>query len=516
MKWLLEYLTQRMNDAPSASAILEKGHEISRSSLLSATNNIVRYLAQSGIQPGGRVCICLENTADFVVAYLGVAAYGCWPVLLDPASPVSKAKYVIQDSGVHGFLGTQKLFDLLYKENCSFDSVLVVEQPGKWYAWQQESIPFQVWHKTDDSENSLLVLPFFQKEKGIDSRNEMGTIIYTSGSTGKPKGVVLSSESLKWSVSIIHDMLNLTERDVVLVTMSFCHCAGLLHLLAHLIVGAQVVTGETATMIGPFLGALKKYAVTVLPGVPSFFIVLLRHGKYKIQPYLQTIRIIELSSSFASTFLIREIKDLLPQSSIYNTYGLTEVPRLTYHKVSCENDDILSVGKANKGVNLKILDSNLQSCPPYTPGEIFASGVNIAQGYLNGDTLSASERFTDYGFRTGDVGYLDSDGRLFLKGRIDDMIKIGAERVYPQEIEEALLSHPLIRDALAYEAKDDIYGSIIMAKVVTISSELTPDDIVEHCRIYLEKYKIPKKIEICESIELNDSGKPQRNRVSRA
>jgi len=141
MKWLLEYLTQRMNDAPSASAILEKGHEISRSSLLSATNNIVRYLAQSGIQPGGRVCICLENTADFVVAYLGVAAYGCWPVLLDPASPVSKAKYVIQDSGVHGFLGTQKLFDLLYKENCSFDSVLVVEQPGKWYAWQQESIP---------------------------------------------------------------------------------------------------------------------------------------------------------------------------------------------------------------------------------------------------------------------------------------------------------------------------------------------------------------------------------------
>ncbi len=340
--------------------------------------------------------------------------------------------------------------------------------------------------------------------------SEITSIIYTSGTTGKPKGVMLSEENLLVATSAIIQHIGLTPSDVCLVTMSFAHCAGLLHLLAHLRVGAKVVTGEFFTLIGPFLLAIKKHGVTVLPGVPSFFSLLLKHPKHKIGPYLNHIRAIETSSAMINNSLLREIADCFPSATLFNTYGLTEAPRATYMAViPSDFDTNLSVGFPTSGVTTHVVNQQLKHCQPYVEGEIIINGPNLAMGYWNNHEKTAAA-FSPFGFKTGDIGYIDNKGLLFLKGRKDDMIKIGAEVVYPHEIEEVIGACPGVTDVLAYGVGDDVQGASIHVEVVCKDKSIDRKNILDFCCDKLEKHKLPSKIIFCDCIALEESGKPKR------
>ena len=155
--------------------------------------------------------------------------------------------------------------------------------------------------------------------------------------------------------------------------------------------------------------------------------------------------------------LIGEIAELFPSATLYNTYGLTEAPRTTYMTVRPTDPDTnLSVGVPTAEVEIHIVNQELQRCGPNEEGEIVINGSNLALGYWNNPEKTAAA-FTSIGFRTGDIGYLNEKGLLFLKGRRDDMIKIGAEAVYPHEIEEVIGSYPGIADVLACGVKDEIH-----------------------------------------------------------
>ena len=341
----------------------------------------------------------------------------------------------------------------------------------------------------------------------------IGAIIYTSGTTGKPKGVMLSEANLELATATIIRHLGLTSEDSCLVAMSFAHCAGLLHMIAHLRAGAKLVAGETVTLIGQFLAALKRHRVTTLPAVPSFFTLLTKHPKQKVRPYLSTIRAVESSSAMITNSLIREIGDLFPSATLFNTYGLTEVPRTTYMVVTpSDATSSLSVGHATYGVAVKVVNEHSQQCLPYEEGEIVVDGANVALGYWN-NPEKTSAAFGPLGFRTGDIGYMDRKGLLFLKGRRDDMIKIGAEAVYPHEVEEVVGSHPGVADVLAYGVEDDIRGSVIHVQVVRKDGMIDEEALFDYCCSRLEKHKLPSRISFCDSIILEESGKPKRSKA---
>lgn len=491
-------------------AIYENGLGITYGELGRGVANLSSNILKTGVNQGSRIGLCFDNKALFVYGYMAILGANCIPVLLSSGLPAEKVAYILDDSGATGLLSNAKIFRKIthYPTTLRFVFLDDVSESSALrhiaiYSFQEgiSSKQMCISDHTDWSCAAEALPPKFF---------EIASIIYTSGTTGRPKGVMLTETNLLVATSAIVQHLGLTTLDACIVTMSFAHCAGLLHLLAHLRVGAKLVTGETPALIGSFLAATRRHRVTILPGVPSFYMLLLKHSKQKIEPYLQYIRAVESSSAMMNGSLVEDIANLFPSATIFNTYGLTEAPRATYNLLTPSNPATkLSVGLPTPGVTIKVLNQQLQDCQPYEKGEIIINGPNLARGYWN-NPEKTSAAFGADGFRTGDIGYTDKKGLLFLKGRKDDMIKVGAEAVYPHEIEEVITAYPGIADVLAYGVEDEIHGHTIHIKVVCIDKSIQEKAILDYCRNNLETFKIPTKITFCDFIPLEESGKPKR------
>lgn len=495
------------------TAIYEKGRAITYGELAGGVDNLSANIIKTGVAPGSRIALCFDNTAAFIYGYMAIVGAECIPVLLSPGLPAEKLTYILTDSDAVGMISDFRTLRRI--TSCPRGMRFVFSNDIR----ESSTLRLMAVYSFDEGIRS--------KEMYIDDHTDeerypraqppntlsIASIIYTSGTTGKPKGVMLSETNLLLATSTIVQHLGLTPMDTCLVTMSFAHCAGLLHMIAHLRVGAKLVTGEMFTLIGPFLTAIKRHCVTVLPGVPSFYTLLLKHSKHKVGPYLRNIRAVESSSSMINSSLIREIADLFPSAKLFNTYGLTEAPRATYMVVNPSDIDTnLSVGFATSGVTINVVNRQRQLCQLYEEGEIFIDGANLALGYWKNPEKTAAS-FSSFGFRTGDIGYIDKRGFLFLKGRKDDMIKIGAEAVYPHEIEEVIRSYPGVADVVAYGVEDTVYGSAINIMVACKDKNIEGKDILDYCCNRLEKHKMPSIITFCESIALEESGKPKRGKV---
>lgn len=495
-------------------AIYEKERIITYGELMEGIDNLSVNLLKTGAPQGSRVGLCFDNTSAFIYGYMAILGAKCIPVLLSTGLPAKKVEYILEDSGAIGILCDIRSFLKIrvYPSRLCFaflDNMGDYSTLGKINVYSfEDGIRLRDMYVNKFTDNTS------RSDENLPSNLlEITSIIYTSGTTGKPKGVMLTGTNLSVATSAIIKHLGLIRSDTCLITMSFAHCAGLLHLLADLRIGAKIVTGENPILIGPLLAAIKRHCVTVLPAVPSFYRLLLKHPIHKVRPYLQQVRAVESSSAMMTTSLIKEVKDLFPNAILFNTYGLTEAPRATYMAVTpFETDTNLSVGIPTDGVTIKVVNQQHNICSPYEEGEIILNGINLAPGYWK-NPAKTSTAFCYDGFRTGDIGYVDENGFLFLKGRKDDMIKIGAEAVYPYEIEEVVASFPGVVDVLAYGVDDEILGYNIHVKVVCEDKNINEEAIIIYCRDKIEKFKIPSKVVFCDSIELEDSGKPNRGKA---
>lgn len=478
-------------------ALIEADRCYTHGDLDRSSRLISSVLVQSGIRSGDRIGVCVQNCADFAPVYAAVRGLHCTVVLIDPAVTEQRFQYIVEDAQIDGYIGVATFSHVLNRTKATLKCQLFRgSKPGVLNS-PDFSSKIDIWSK-ETSVGDII-------ENDRISEDYPAAIIYTSGSTGRPKGVMLSQQNLHHSIEIIRSTFLLTHEDRVLVTMSYTHCAGLLHLLAHLESGAGVVCVENVSLIGSFLRAVQANGVTVLPGVPSFFSFLFSFGSAKIMPYLSSLRIVEFSSSHATSSLLNQACDIFFRATIYNTYGLTEAPRLTYLKVQKNDESLKTVGHPNVKIKIEIEGTSGTG----QLGEIYCSGPTVTMGYLGMPELTC-KRFTNRGFKTGDLGMIDQSGNLILKGRADDMFKVNGEMVYPAEIEDALARHPLVNEAIVFPTEDPMQGNCICAKVVLTSGELDIDQLKEFCAEYLPKHMVPCNIELCDRIETSLSGKPVR------
>jgi acyl-CoA synthetase (AMP-forming)/AMP-acid ligase II len=514
MNHRLVLLCPNLDPRNDQAAIYEKGRTITFGELAGGVSNLSDNIVRAGAFRGSRIALSYDNTAAFVYGYLAILGAECIPVLLSPNLPAEKLSYILADCCAAGMISESRVLNRIpsYPRSMRFlFSHDVCESAG---------LRGIAVYSFDEglSSNRIPVDNGAVQELYAEAQpqeiSSIASIIYTSGTTGKPKGVMLSEANLELATATIIRHLGLTPVDSCLVAMSFAHCAGLLHMIAHLRAGAKLVTGETFALIGQFLAAIKKHRVTILPAVPSFYTLLTKHPKHKVRPYLNTIRAVESSSAMISSSLIREIVDLFPSAALFNTYGLTEAPRTTYTVVSpSDATSRLSVGQATSGVAVKVVNEHFQRCLPYEEGEIVVEGANLALGYWN-NSEKTSAAFGPLGFRTGDLGYMDQKGFLFLKGRRDDMIKIGAEAVSPHEVEEVIGSHPGVADVLVYGVEDDVRGFAIHVQVVRKDECIDEESLFNYCCGRLEKHKLPSRISFHDSIVVEESGKPKRSKAT--
>jgi acyl-CoA synthetase (AMP-forming)/AMP-acid ligase II len=346
------------------------------------------------------------------------------------------------------------------------------------------------------------------------SAPDAAMLIYTSGTTGRPKGVVLSHGNLKANVDAIVTYLELTSDDSVLSVLPFNYSYGNSVLHTHLAVGGTIVLEKNLVFPHAIVDTMAREQVTGFSGVPSTFALLLSRVDLAAAQ-LGALRYVTQAGAAMPVPLIDKLRKALPRTKVFVMYGQTEATaRLTYVPPGRLTDKPGSAGIPIPGVTLAIRNEHGQDLHTGETGEVWARGANVMQGYWRDDAATRAV-LVDGWLKTGDVGHLDEEGFLFLAGRRSDIIKTGAHRVHPLEVEEAIAGLPGVREVAVAGIDDEMLGQSIAAFVVAESgSGLTPERVKARCRDTLAPYKIPKLVEMVAALPRTASGKLRRNELS--
>ncbi|HVB20939.1 MAG TPA: AMP-binding protein [Ktedonobacteraceae bacterium] len=358
-----------------------------------------------------------------------------------------------------------------------------------------------------------------QASYSLDDNHERMTsgagsvILHTSGSTGKPKGVLLQVSQIAWTAEHISANHRLSPQDRGLTVLPFFHVnAPVVSLCASLMTGSTVVIAQRFSR-RHFWQWIEDYQITWASIVPTILAIMLETEKPAFLP--GSLRFVRTASAPlpASQMEAFEAKFGLP---VIETYGLSEAAsQVTANPVQPAIHKAGSVGLP-VGLSLRICqplsekgDEAWMDVEPGAAGEICISGPSVIEGYLD----NADERsFRDRWFRTGDIGYLDSDGYLFITGRLREVINRGGENIAPREIEEVLLTHPLVSDAAVVGRPDPIYGEVVVAYIVT-QSKGGPEmqqRLHRYAAERLSSAKVPVDYVIVSALPRTTSGKVAR------
>ena len=271
--------------------------------------------------------------------------------------------------------------------------------------------------------------------------NDLAYLIYTSGTTSEPKGVAVSHAMTEFTTKNIVKELGYSNSDVDVLPLPMYHSFGLGCFHTSLCVGSTLVLLKNANNLECVLESLKKYNATTLAAIPATLTKFLKFDRSVLVNYFANIRLVITNSTLVPKNTVQNFKQILKKGNLATYYGLTEASRSTFMIFDKNNGREESVGRAAPGVEIKIVNENNND------GEIWIKGNNVIKKYWN--NVKADKNIVDGWLQTGDIGYFE-DGYLFLKGRNDDMINVGGEKITPYEIEEVVKQIPGVDDVAAF------------------------------------------------------------------
>ena len=470
-----------------------------------AANRLANFLIGSGVRPGDRVGILLDSSINYVISYFAVLKAGGVVVALNTATTSRIIKSVLSDCSASTLIVHKQYAHFLKDIIDDLESLetLIIdghyEKLGRKKTLKAENF-FNIQLDANPQRPSVSISP-----------GDLASIIYTSGTTGNPKGVMLSHRNLEANTDSIVEYLNLTCEDKVMAILPFFYSYGNSLLLTHIRVGGCLVIDSRFAYPNVILELMSREKVTGFSGVPSTFAILMH--KSRINDYRwEHLRYLTQAGGPMTPALTLKIMEAIPHVKIYVMYGQTEASaRLSYLEPDRLLEKIGSIGKAIPGVTLTVKDESGNVCPPGVTGEIVAQGDNIMPGYWNQPQETAKVLKED-GLHTGDLARIDDDGYFYIVSRKSDMIKSGAHRISPKEIEEILAEHSDVVESAVIGVPDKILGENIKAVIVLkAGSKTTERDILRHCRINLPAFKVPKIVEFRESLPKTSSGKIKKH-----
>ncbi len=486
---------------PGAMALAWRQSAWTYSELLDGISAVSDRLAR--LDPGSRVAILLRNSPEYVALYYGTLAAGCVAVPLNAQERAGVLARQVEHSGAKVLAGDATLKE--WTPLCSAVS------PGV------ETIAITPDSSQNSAKHLLKQCRSAQPERtqGIHGRTEptreqLAVILYTSGTTGRPKGVMLSHGNLLSNAQAIIAYLGLTASERGLCVLPFHFSYGNSVLNSHLLCGATLLLEDNLAFPHVTLERIQNDAVTGFAGVPSTFALLL--GRCRLEDYdLRSLRYITQAGGAMPRATIERLRAATPGIEIFIMYGQTEATaRLTYLPPGKLDDKLGSVGLPIEGVELDVCDERGRSVPPGTIGEICARGPNVMLGYWQ-DQEATDTVLRDGWLRTGDLGHRDGEGYFYIDGRAVEMIKTGAFRVSPQEVEETISGLEGVQEVAVAGVPDEMLGQAIMAAVIAEpGSGLDTRAIKAHCHQRLAAYKVPKLVEFVTEFPRTASGKVQR------
>ncbi len=328
-------------------------------------------------------------------------------------------------------------------------------------------------------------------------------IMCTSGTTGVPKGAMLTENNILTNTSDICHYFEIGWGDSILISRPLYHCAVLTgELLTALIKGVKIRFCSETFNPKRLLNMIEDYQITVFGGTPTMLGMMAAARSLKSTHSLQTVCV---SGECMSTDVGKRIAEAFRGSKIYHVYGLTEAcPRVSYLPPRLFDEHADSVGIPLDAVSIKILKPDGTMAATNEEGILWVKGDNVMVGYYNAPELTAKV-LRDGWLCTGDIGVIDSDGLLKIKGRRDDLIIRAGMNIYPQEIESTLKSDPRVREVLAYKIEHAKFGVQIGLKIVGEFANV--GEVKRLCTAMLPPFQIPSVIQLMDELPKNGSGK---------
>jgi long-chain acyl-CoA synthetase len=482
---------QRIRDTvdrwPDRIAIVQRDLRLTYGELALKASAIREQLGSAGLGCGDRTVIWLENSAEYVAAYLAILELGGIVVALHPKFLAAEVLRTVHHVGAAALIST----DSVWNSNC--------------HAFADSGLRFAL------VSGKLHPLP--DPATPEKAAGDLAQIVYTSGTTGQPKGVMLSHSNLIANMRSILDCLHLTQADSIAAVLPFVFVYGNSVMLTHLFTGGKLVIENNLIYPQVLVDLMRKESTTGFSGVASNYAFLLRQADFHAGNQ-SALRYFTCAGGPMPSELLRKILDAFPRSEFHVMYGQTEATaRLTMLPPADLERKKGSAGLPVPGVRIRVVKEDGIAALPGELGEITVEGDNVMQGYWR-DPEASARAIRNGALHTGDVGYMDDDGYVYITGRNSEMIKSGAFRISPNEIEDVLYQHPDVYETGVVGNPDEMLGETIVALVVPKAGRVPAQKaLLAHCAHHLAPYKRPKAILLVKELPKSANGKILRPRL---
>jgi long-chain acyl-CoA synthetase len=486
---IAQHLERAARHFPNQAAVVFEGQSLSYGELQAWVDRTARGLVGLGVQPGERVSLFLPNIPEFAVAYLAVQKVGAVTVSANAMLTTDELRYLLEDSGTRTMFTSAALrnaWGALVGSTIAAERVIVCEGPAEGLA------------TLSDLANADG--PFAARDMRPD---DPAAILYTSGTTGRQKGATLSHANLVSNSFAAAHLEGIQPTDRMLLFLPMFHVFGQNAIMNSAFAAAATVVLQRRFDPTETPALVEREQVTMFYAVPTIYIGLLNAGLEPLR--FASVRYYFSAAATMPVEIARRWQAAFGRP-IVEGYGLTETsPFASYNHIWHHRPG--AVGTPIENVEVKVFDPQDNEVEPGTWGEICIKGPNIMLGYWNRpeDTALA---IRDGWFHSGDVGYMDADGYIFLVDRVKDMINSAGFKIWPREVEEVLFEHPAIRECAVVGLPDDVKGEIpAVYLVLRDDAALTIAEFDAYCRAKLAAYKIPRRVEFVDALPKSPTGK---------
>ncbi|OMC12283.1 MULTISPECIES: long-chain-fatty-acid--CoA ligase FadD2 [unclassified Mycobacterium] len=477
---------------PDRAACIDEDGEFSFRELDEAAHAVANGLLEKGVKGGDGVAILARNTRWFLIAYFGAARVGARIILLNSEFSGPQIKEVSEREGA-------KL--IIYDDEYTKAVSKAEPELGKLRALGTNPDSDESSGSKDETLADLIERS--SNKPAPKASKHSSIIILTSGTTGTPKGANRSTPPTLAPIGGILSHVPFKAGEVTSLPAPMFHALGFLHGTIAMFLGSTLVLRRKFKP--PLvLEDIEKHKATAMVVVPVMLSRLLDAiEKMDKKPDLSSLKIIFISGSqLGAELASRALKDFGPV--IYNMYGSTEIAFATIAGPKDLEKNAATVGPVVKGVKVKILDDNGNEKPQGEVGRIFVGNAFPFEGYTGG----GHKQIIDGLMSSGDVGYFDEHGLLYVSGRDDEMIVSGGENVFPAEVEDLISGHPDVVEATAIGVEDKEWGHRLRAFVVKKEDADLDEDTVKHyVRDHLARYKVPREVVFLDELPRNPTGK---------
>ena len=477
---------------PGKVTVSVNGDNYTNGDLLKNVADIVEFLRENEVSSGDRIAFLAKNSSEFIELMYASSILEVVMVPINFRLAYEEVKFIIQDSGSKIIIFGEEFKELIEQLNSDETDLqfsLGISELGKLLRTKSPSV-LDVSLFSNKASNT----PLFQ--------------MYTSGTTGNPKGALISQKGIMSLITNGMDNLGpFDPNDVNLVCMPLFHIAGSAWLFFGLASGSKNIL---LVDINPekILDIIENSNVATTLMVPAVIQMIVTAAE-KNSKVFKNVKNIVFGASPMAVDTLKRAQKIFPNSNFTHVYGMTETTGMFMSLDARElkaNRRLESCGKCFSNSEIKIVDSNSNEVPARTIGEIICRTDQIMDGYFNREKAN-NEAIKDGWFYTGDAGYLDEEGYLFIRDRIKDLIITGGENVYPAEVENALMLQPSISDCAVIGVSDPKWGEAVLALIVVKEDNLPENELRVALRSHLAGFKIPKIFHVVDSLPRNAGGK---------